>query len=81
MHRSRVPAELSGVPTRATAVLRPVRQYLTHAKPTGYDRAGQLCAALSPAEKLMRAELVVEKEEFQTAAETACGKTLGNTLR
>ena len=29
-----------------------LRLYLTHAKPTGYDRAGRLCAALSAADKV-----------------------------
>lgn len=38
-------------------LIRPLRAYVTLAKPTGYDRAGQLQAALTAADKKLRAEL------------------------
>ena len=50
-------------------MLRPLRLYLTHAKMTGYDASGELCAALTPVEKALRAEgLENERQENEAAA-------------
>ena len=61
--------------------IRPVRKYLTLTKPTGYDRAGRLCLALSAHEIGERDSLLAMHDEEERAASRIQARVRGHRLR